>query len=214
MQETTVIAIRHGETNWNASGRVQGFLDVDLNERGLRQARRLAWGMARESLDAIYSSDLRRTLSTASPLARRLKLPIRTEPRLREWNMGVFESLTIAETLTHSREGHEAYRARTPDFVMPGGESLRQFVRRCRTGVEDLVRAHAGGRIVLFTHGGVIQNMLRRVKNMASTDLTVFSIPNTGRFDFTFAIEDGDVVWKAYRTTTPLRERIMEEVRQ
>jgi probable phosphoglycerate mutase len=200
-----MIVIRHGQTNWNAAGRVQGFLDVPLNERGLAQARAIGRALAHEPIDAIYSSDLDRTRSTAAPLARRKRLPIQTDPRFREWNLGLFENLTIHEARVCSPVGYDAYRNMTVDFVIPEGESLRAFAARCIEGIDDLVRAHPGKRLALFTHGGVVINYLRRAESVAEDEPLRYLIPNVARIDFRFRLEDDRVVWLGYESDLPLK---------
>lgn len=98
MQEPTrLLLLRHGETAWNAETRIQGQLDIALNERGLWQAERLAQALAGEDLAAVYSSDLLRAHATAAALARHHGLPVLADAALRERGFGRFEGLTYAE---------------------------------------------------------------------------------------------------------------------
>src|SRR3982751_2687844 len=94
---TTLHLVRHGETNWNRDGRIQGWSDVPLSDVGREQARELAADLAERPIGAIYSSDLRRAFETAEPLAQRRGLPIRSSPALRERNFGANEGRTSAE---------------------------------------------------------------------------------------------------------------------
>ncbi len=94
---TTLLVVRHGETQWNLEGRWQGHLDSDLTELGQRQARALAKHPAMETVDRVYSSDLGRALATAHEIAVRRGLGIHREPRLRERHLGIFQGLTRAE---------------------------------------------------------------------------------------------------------------------
>ena len=208
MQETELIVIRHGETNWNAAGRVQGFLDAPLNERGLKQARWLGNRLAGEPMHAIYSSDLARTRGTAAPLARRKRMAVRTDVRLREWNLGVFENLTIPEARLACEEGYHAYRQRRPDFVIPGGESLRGFAARCLAGVEAIVAGHPGERVVVVTHGGVLLNMMLRARDVPIHEPVFYAIPNVARIDFRFGHQDG-IVWQGFESEAPIPERVI-----
>ena len=96
-QATRIIAIRHGETDWNLASRIQGQLDIGLNEAGHRQARRLAAALAGETLDAVYTSDLARARDTAQALVGRTGLALRSDRGLRERRFGIFEGLTFAE---------------------------------------------------------------------------------------------------------------------
>ncbi len=94
---TRICLVRHGETNWNAEGRIQGQLDTPLNNVGFAQARAVVEALARESFDVIYASDLTRVTKTAEPTATRLALPVQLNPALRERHYGIFETLTYGE---------------------------------------------------------------------------------------------------------------------
>jgi broad specificity phosphatase PhoE len=94
---TTLLLVRHGETDWNAEGRLQGHTDRPLSDLGRRQARQLAGELASEELDAIYSSDLARARETAEIVGERLGLPVVLDPDLREKDWGTWEGLTSVE---------------------------------------------------------------------------------------------------------------------
>jgi probable phosphoglycerate mutase len=94
---TRIVAVRHGETVWNAEMRMQGQLDTALSERGRRQAARAAEALAGEGIEAIVSSDLVRAFDTAAAIADRVGLPVATDPGLRERSFGMFQGYTYAE---------------------------------------------------------------------------------------------------------------------
>src|SRR5213078_2372373 len=94
---TTLLLVRHGETDWNAAGRLQGHTDRPLSDYGREQARRLADELSSEGVDAIYTSDLARARETAEIVAERLHLPVVLDPDLREKNWGTWEGLTSVE---------------------------------------------------------------------------------------------------------------------
>ncbi len=100
-QATRIVAIRHGQTAWNVDTRIQGQLDIGLNETGRWQAQRLAQALAHEPLAAVYSSDLHRARDTAHALAHGAGLEVRTDAGLRERDFGLFEGLTFAEDNFH-----------------------------------------------------------------------------------------------------------------
>lgn len=141
---TTLLLVRHGETDWNAEGRLQGHTDRPLNDFGRRQARALADRLAGEDVTAVYASDLERARETAEILAERLGLPVVTEPDLRERNWGNWEGLTGAER----------------DRVEYAGEAIEAHAERVLRAVRQIAELHPGGRIVVVTHGG----SLRRVQ--------------------------------------------------
>jgi 2,3-bisphosphoglycerate-dependent phosphoglycerate mutase len=145
---TTLVLVRHGETDWNAKGRLQGHTDRPLNDLGRRQARELADRLAGEDIAAIYASDLVRARETAEIVAARLGLPVAVDADLREKNWGSWEGLTGDERLTVEYVGEttEAHRDRT----------LRAVLR--------IVERHPADRVVVVTHGG----SLRRIQAVAS----------------------------------------------
>src|SRR5256885_3158142 len=115
-QVTRVLAIRHGETAWNVDGRIQGQLDVPLNDTGRWQVHRLALAVADEGISAIYSSDLLRALETAQAVARACGLPITTDVGLPERRLGGLEGLRY--DVLHRRWPEQGLRLRRlgPDF--------------------------------------------------------------------------------------------------
>jgi len=94
---TTLLLVRHGETNWNAERRWQGHADVPLNDRGRKQARTLAEQLAGERIDVIYTSDLSRARDTADAVGARLGVEVVVDPDLREIDAGAIEGLTAEE---------------------------------------------------------------------------------------------------------------------
>ena len=112
---TTLLLVRHGETDWNAEGRLQGHTDTPLNDYGRRQARTLADELAGEPIDAVYSSDLARARETAEIVGGRLGLTVVVDPGLREKNWGSWEGLTPAERerVEYAGESTEDHRERT-----------------------------------------------------------------------------------------------------
>src|SRR5205814_1438675 len=152
---------RHGETAWNAEGRVQGQLDIPLSDIGHAQARAVAAVLGKESFSAIYCSDLVRVRQTAAPAAALLGKEIILDARLRERHYGAFQGLTYAEAKLRFPEGYARFRAKEPDYAFGDGESLTQFNDRSLRFIEQLVKAHEGKGILVFTHGGVLEMIYR-----------------------------------------------------
>ena len=94
---TEIIIIRHGETEWNQTGRFQGHSDVPLSETGRAQAEALGRNLAIDHVDAIYASDLTRAIETAAPLAARFSLTVTPDPLLRELNFGAWEGRSFSD---------------------------------------------------------------------------------------------------------------------
>lgn len=164
MEATRLIAVRHGETAWNVGGRIQGHLDIALNEQGLWQARQTAAALAEEPVAAIYASDLQRAWQTAQAIAQAQGTPpaVQPEPRLRERAFGQFEGRTFAEIEAALPELALRWRRRDPDFAPPeGGESLVALQQRVSGAVAELAARHLGQLIVLVAHGGVLDAIYR-----------------------------------------------------
>jgi 2,3-bisphosphoglycerate-dependent phosphoglycerate mutase len=166
-QVTRVLAIRHGETAWNVDTRIQGQLDIPLNDTGRWQAQRLARAVAEEGISAVYSSDLLRALETAQSVARGSGQPITTDIGLRERGFGVFEGLTFREIEERWPEQSERWRKRDPAFGPEGGEMLQDFYARCVATASRLAAAHPGETIALVAHGGVMDSLYRAASRMA-----------------------------------------------
>lgn len=160
-EPTRIVAIRHGETDWNAGARLQGQLDIALNRVGRAQAARLASALRDEGLSAVVASDLARAADTARAFAEPLGLPLTLDAGLRERAFGVLEGHTYDEIAQHWPEMARRWRARDPDFAADGGESLAGFQERCVAAAGRIALAHAGRCIALVTHGGVLDALYR-----------------------------------------------------
>ncbi len=178
MSATRLCLVRHGETAWNAEGRVQGQLDVPLSEVGHAQARAVAAALAGERFDAIYASDLVRVRQTAEPAAGRLGLPVALDAALRERHYGMFERHTYVEVRERYPTEYARFRDKDPDFDFGSGESLKAFAARSLACVATLVERHAGRSILVFTHGGVLEMVYRRAVGMTLSSPRDFEIPN------------------------------------
>ncbi len=161
MESTLILAIRHGETAWNREGRLQGHLNLPLNELGVRQAERLGAALADHSIDAVYASDLDRAAVTARHVAAPHGLAVRLDMRLRERAFGVHEGKLWTEIETAFPEDALRWRRRDPAFEPPGGESLSTLYARCIGVVSELAAAHAGQTIAVVAHGGVLDCLYR-----------------------------------------------------
>ncbi len=160
-QPTRIIAIRHGETAWNVDTRIQGQLDIGLNDTGRWQARRVAQALAGEAIDAIYSSDLFRAWDTANAVSIATGVALQAEPGLRERGFGVFEGKTFSEIEAHWPDQALLWRKRQPDFAPEGGESLLVMRDRIQGVVDRLATQHPGQLIVMVAHGGVMDALYR-----------------------------------------------------
>ena len=160
-EPTRIFALRHGQTAWNAESRIQGYLDVALNDTGRWQAEQLAQALADEPLAAIYSSDLLRALDTARALAATTGAPLHTRAALRERCFGVFEGHTHADVERLWPEQAASWRRRETNSGPAGGETLEVFHARCVPVVCALAAAHPGQAIAVVAHGGVLDCLYR-----------------------------------------------------
>ena len=151
-----LLLIRHGETDWNAEGRIQGQSDVPLNPRGHQQAERLAHYLAEEPVTAIYASDLLRASETARYVAQALSMPAAYDQRLREVHFGEWQGMTFEEVLQHDPEAAARWSADPIQCRPPGGETLAELAARVADCLEE-IRAHHDGTVLVVTHGGSIR---------------------------------------------------------
>ena len=147
-----VILVRHGETDWNLSRRIQGGgSDTQLNQKGRQQAESLALRLKQEKIQAIYSSPLQRAQDTARAIARYYQLPVEIEPSLKEIEVGALEGMSIAgvgklsELLVRHKQGDELPR-------LPGGESVAEVQQRVWGAIQRLVDRHNDGVLVIVGH--------------------------------------------------------------
>ncbi len=171
--------IRHGETDWNADGRIQGHSDIELNARGLEQARRLAARMPDEGeFTALYASPLRRAFRTAEMIGSALNLPVTPDARLLERSLGMLEGLTMSEIREKYPEVHRAWHDGGPRPHIIGEESREDFVKRVQAFVHDIHLKHAEGRVLAITHGGTINMLLMVALNLDMERPLPFYIDN------------------------------------
>ncbi|HET7572304.1 MAG TPA: histidine phosphatase family protein [Gaiellaceae bacterium] len=148
---TTFLLVRHGETDWNAAGRLQGHTDRPLNEYGRRQAKQLAAELAGEEFDAVYASDLARARETAEIVGERLGLPVVLDPDLRERNWGTWEGLTPLER----------------DRVEFAGETSGEHRERMLRALRRISERHPAGRVLVVSHGGSLRRVQAAVTGIA-----------------------------------------------
>jgi probable phosphoglycerate mutase len=174
-QTTTLLLIRHGETAWNAEGRIQGHLDVPLSAKGVWQARRLAERLTAELADAangariaaVVASDLTRASATAEPLAALLDMPITHDARLRERHFGIFQGHTLAEIQERWPDEFAAWRQRDLDWAPPTGESAAQFIARVHAALAAIAQTYAGATVAVVAHGGALDVAYRTARALS-----------------------------------------------
>ncbi|MFA4835994.1 MAG: histidine phosphatase family protein, partial [Dehalococcoidia bacterium] len=163
-----LILVRHGETEWNRLLKYQGQKDIELNKRGLWQAKQTAMRLAPERVDAIYSSDLKRAVKTAEIIAASLGMTgdIQRTPLLREMNFGDFEGLTFEEIDKHYQKiilDSMSWKHRSPDMRAPNGESLSDVAARVDRFIEHLNPHNLDKTVLIVAHGGSLQLLICRM---------------------------------------------------
>ena len=164
--KTEVTLIRHGETEWNLSGRWQGHADSPLSNRGVEQAEALGQRMKKERLDRFYSSDLERARHTTKLVAGPSGWDAEYMESLRERDLGVLQGMTTDEMMVKHPTEYRSFRNDGPTYQVPGGESYRQFFDRCSGALEDLAKRNQGKKIGVVTHGGFLGAIFRYVLNI------------------------------------------------
>ena len=194
---TELLIIRHGETDWNRQHRFQGQIDVPLNATGRQQAERLAQALAQEPIDAVLASDLQRAQATAQAVVRtaartaaRSVAQVATqptghtvliEPLWREQAFGVLEGLDVPTIQREHAPLWSRWIRHEADYALPGGgESNQAFHDRVLRALAATVDAHAGQRVAVFTHGGVLDMLWRAAHGLPLHGPRECAIPNTG----------------------------------
>ena len=170
---------RHGQTDWNREGRLQGHTDTPLNATGLAQAEALAQRLLAHQLDAVVSSDLKRALTTARIIAEVSGVPLLTDPGLREVSVGLAEGLLWEEA--KARFGAELTERWYSDdnVAFPGGETGNQTLTRGLAALRRLALTHSYRRLAVSTHGAMVR---RLVKHALPADATPVRARNTALF--------------------------------
>lgn len=172
-----MVLVRHGQTAYNATGRMQGQLDTSLSDVGRQQVRDTAAACQGWDVSAVYSSDLERAKETADILAARWGVPVETDPRLRETDLGRWQGASHQE-IDRDYPGQRAYWRHDPQWAPPQGESRVQVAERASALVDELMhspRFNDGDTIVLVAHGGTIGALTARLLDLPLSHYPVFS---------------------------------------
>lgn len=178
MHLTRIILIRHGETDWNAAGRLQGHSDTPLNALGRVQAQQVARRLANEPVRGLYASDLARSVETAAIIGHAVGLTVVTSPRLRERQYGAWEGLTSAEIQARYPAQFDQWRARSVDFAPPDGETRTQLLARALAELQAISQRHPGELVIVVTHGGLCYVLLIHILGNVNSDGREFTFGN------------------------------------
>jgi alpha-ribazole phosphatase len=153
--ERFLYVVRHGATDWNQSGRIQGHTVIPLNETGRAQARLASIRLAGVYATALYSSDLLRAYETAQIIGQATGLGVVQTPGLREINFGVWQGLSSLQIRERDPDVYAARRANPYDVAPAGAETWRRFYDRALQAVRDILMATTAQRVIVVTHSGV-----------------------------------------------------------
>ncbi|MDR2006832.1 MAG: alpha-ribazole phosphatase [Acidaminococcales bacterium] len=176
-----IYLIRHGETTWNSTSRLQGTTDVELSENGLRQAQKLAERLAGNKFAAVYASDLKRAAATAGLIAEKHGLTIMLEPLFREMSFGEWEGLDV-DTINKKWPGQLRNLFENANgFKIPGGEGFDNLRRRVSGAFQAMVDRHGAGEdVAVVAHGGTIRAIIGNVLNLQAATVWRFRLDNAG----------------------------------
>ncbi|MGH8616493.1 MAG: histidine phosphatase family protein [Burkholderiales bacterium] len=180
MTDTTVIVVRHGETEWNREHRMQGQRDSSLSALGRVQARRLAERLKATPFHALYVSDLQRAIDTARAVVELAPVEPVVDPQLRERAFGIFEGLTAEDMKARYPDEYARFKTRDPDYAVPDGESARAFHQRVIAWYESMARRHPGETVVTVTHGQVLASLFRHAQGIDLAAPRSFELYNAG----------------------------------
>ncbi len=159
--------VRHGETDWNVEGRIQGWTDVPLNATGLAQARLLADRLGQESgYTALYGSPLRRAWETAEIIGQAVGLEPIPEPRLKERCLGEMEGLNMPEIKERYPDLYRRWRSGNLHEPFPGEEQPEVFRGRVQGLLQELGSQRTDGRVILVTHGGTLGMIMATIMQL------------------------------------------------
>ena len=181
---TEITIIRHGETMWNVQKRIQGQRNSKLSENGITQAELVANALNKREFDSLISSDLERAVETANIINKQLSLPHKYNLNLRERSFGIFEGKNFAEIEEMYPEEYRRYKERNPGFVVPGGESIEQMYDRVTSEIESIARKYKDQKVLIVSHGLVLEMMMYRTFNLDLNERRAFSINNSSISSF------------------------------
>ena len=211
---TRIALIRHGETAWNAERRLQGHLDIDLNEEGRRQAAALAAALAGERIDVLASSDLARAAQTAKALGEVLHLPLYIDGRLRERCYGGFEGLLYSEIAERYPREFAAWQGRDIDGTLPPGqnrgETFRAFYDRVIPAILGWAADNPGKSLALVAHGGVLECAYRAALGLSLETPRDFKVLNASVNRF--IVQDGKLVLESWGEVGHLQPAVLDDV--
>ncbi|MGG3805740.1 histidine phosphatase family protein [Metabacillus fastidiosus] len=181
--------VRHGETEWNHIGKIQGHMNIPLNEIGRHQAKQLANALVNSGISKIYSSDLQRAYETASIIAKELNIQeVIKCPLLRERSFGSFEGMELKQLITEIPDYETNWDIVDNSII----ESLEALRKRSVSRIMDIVTETEGEKILIVSHGAFINAFLYDITN-GQQGPGITEIPNTS---YSILLYDNESGWK------------------
>lgn len=203
-----LVIVRHGETEWNVQHRAMGQLDSPLTPKGIQQSRAIGNRLHRLKFTSLYSSDLGRAVQTTNIIAEICAKKIIFDPELREWNMGIFQGLTVSEMHEKFPQERQDYEQIGDEYIIPEGESLDQCRDRGFRILNAIAERHSNENlhenlaetgdetVVVVTHGCVLMGFFEMVLDLRSGNTWRFKLDNANFCAFEYANERWSlVVW-------------------
>lgn len=166
-------AARHGETVWNERELVSGLTDVELTEKGLKQAEILAEKMRDKKIDVIIASPLQRARITAEKTARIFGLEVITDERLIEQNYGIYEGVSRFDEGFLRNKSYFAYN-------FPGGESMMKTAQRVYNFLDEIKEKYSGKNVLVVCHNGVIRVLNTYFNDLTNQEYFNYTLDNCG----------------------------------
>lgn len=189
MKPVRIYLTRHGQTNYNLEERMQGRIDAELNEEGVKQAEALAKRIQNDPIDHIYASPLVRAHKTAQVINAHHNIGLTLDDRLKEMGFGSWEGHVIAEIKEKHSERAFHFWKQPEKYVPIDGESFESVQSRVKSFLSDIARKHSGQTVLVVCHGMLIRNMLSVLKNEDTS--TVWKHPRIYQTCLTIVDFDG-----------------------
>lgn len=201
-QGTRVFMVRHGETEWNVEGRLQGHLNSPLTENGRQQAFLLKTRLSMYPIDAIFSSDLGRCRETAEILFPERTPEIEFTPLLRERNHGIFAGYNVHELKEKFPTEYQLFTQQKGKYVIPQGECIEDRFMRVSNYIQHQVEKYPEKTLVFITHGGGVDTLFRLTLQIDLNQNRNYVIPNLAFNEFRF--KGGKWILKCWADTSHL----------
>lgn len=174
-----IYLIRHGETDWNKQGKIQGYIDIPLNQQGRLQAKILASKLKEISIDRIYTSDLLRASQTAEIINKSMKSHLISEERLRERNYGEWQKLSWSEVHSQNPDLKEEWKTNPVHSKPPKGESLQDLYERVNNFLSEILKTEMNN-ILIVAHNSPLKILISIAQGITLKEFhTIDHLSNT-----------------------------------